>query len=299
MEKAEGYTSYYHISFDMKNMDQYINWKKVKPHEMLGLSKEELKLARSVSFDALEFYREIKERKDLRLDEKTLNTISKWGYYSVRTLVCTPINDYSVPLVHVINYLEKQKEASARKDLISVSYLEDYWHSLYKVHGVMISELLYPKDLQKAHDDMLTRVKEKESAELNAKIKARLSELALLSYSSETTGLLIRPAASQSELISEGAALHHCVGGYAKAHANGETSIFFIRKNDAPDVPFYTLEYKNGAVQQNRGDKNCARTPEVTAFEKEWLEYIKNNKEFIKKNGKRSSRNQEPIRAGA
>ena len=297
MEKAEGYTSYYHISFDMKNMDQYINWKKVKPHEMLGLSKEELKLARSVSFDALEFYREIKERKGLRLDERTLNVINKWGYYSVRTLVCTPIYNYSVPLIHVINYLEKQKEASARKDLISVRYLEDYWNSLYKVHSAMVSELLYPKDLQKAHDDMLTRVKEKESAELNAKIKARLSELALLSYSSETTGLLIRPAASQAELIAEGATLHHCVGGYAKDHANGKTSIFFIRKATEPNIPFYTLEYKNGAVQQNRGDRNCARTPEVIAFEKEWLEHIK-NKEFMN-NGKLSNRNQERVRAGA
>ena len=101
---------------------------------------------------------------------------------------------------------------------------------------------------------------------------------------------MIRPAASHSELIAEGKALHHCVGGYAKSHADGSTSIFFIRKISAEDTPFYTLEYKNGKVQQNRGNGNCSRTQEVSDFEEEWLEYIK-NKEFMK-NGKRSSRNQ-------
>ena len=48
-----------------------------------------------------------------------------------------------------------------------------------------------------------------------------------------------------------------------------------------------------------KGQKELFEGLAIAALEKEWLEYIKNNKEFIKKNGKRSSRNQEPIRAGA
>ena len=189
-------------------------------------------------------------------------------------------------------------EKADKKYLISVKHLEDYWNALYKVYRAMPPELLYPKDLNRAHDEMVLRVKEKEDAELNAKIAERLPELSVMSYQNKEMGLMIRPAVSQGELIKEGKLLHHCVGGYAKKYASGETCILFIRKIEDPDTPFYTLEYKNGTVQQNRGDRNCARTPEVREFENEWLNHIKNLKE-LKKNGKRSSRSKAEHRAGA
>ena len=90
-------------------------------------------------------------------------------------------------------------------------------------------------------------------------------------------GLLIRPAASQRELTAEGDALHHCVGSYGEAHAAGRTAIFFIRRSGRPREPFYTLELdeKELKVRQNRGKNNCARTPEVEAFEEEWLAWVR------------------------
>ena len=41
-------------------------------------------------------------------------------------------------------------------------------------------------------------------------------------------------------------------------------------------MPFFTLEFdeKTKTVRQNRGLRNCARTPEVNAFEKAWLDHI-------------------------
>ena len=52
-------------------------------------------------------------------------------------------------------------------------------------------------------------------------------------------------AKSPAELIKEGNALSHCVGrsGYDKKIANEETLIFFVRKIEALDKPFVTLEY--------------------------------------------------------
>ena len=44
------------------------------------------------------------------------------------------------------------------------------------------------------------------------------------------------------EIISEGQALQHCVGGYAERHAEGKTTILFIRRKDNLDTPYYTLE---------------------------------------------------------
>ena len=52
-------------------------------------------------------------------------------------------------------------------------------------------------------------------------------------------------AQSQAELIKEGNALSHCVGrsGYDRKMAREETLIFFVRKLEALDTPFVTLEY--------------------------------------------------------
>lgn len=92
----------------------------------------------------------------------------------------------------------------------------------------------------------------------------------------ELDGLLIRPCQTEAELIREGKDLHHCVASYAKRHAEGKTAILFIRQAAEPDMPFFTLEFdeKTKTVRQNRGLRNCARTPEVNAFEKAWLDHI-------------------------
>lgn len=45
----------------------------------------------------------------------------------------------------------------------------------------------------------------------------------------------------------------------------GETMIFFIRKKEEPDKPYYTLEWR-GKVIQCRGSHNCNMTSEVKAF---------------------------------
>ena len=189
----------------------------------------------------------------------------KWGRFSPK-------------LLRTMNYLIKERKVIG--SLSDVKYLGDYWDMLHKVYRRMPEELIYPKDLKRAHDEVMLRIKEKENKELTRKIKERLDSLDALSYSSEALGLLIRPAASQAELITEGKILNHCVARYAQSHASGKTSIFFIRHINDPEMPFFTLEYKNGAVIQNRGDHNCVRTEEVMTFEAEWLNHIRNLKEI-------------------
>ena len=54
-----------------------------------------------------------------------------------------------------------------------------------------------------------------------------------------------------------------------------QTNIFFIRRSEEPDKPYFTLEYKNGAINQNRGYDNQDPPLEVVGFASEWLEYVK------------------------
>ena len=107
----------------------------------------------------------------------------------------------------------------------------------------------------------------------------------LMPYTWECDGVLIRPCMNEDELIQEGKSLSHCVSRYAQRVADGDTSIFFIRKADKPEEPWYTLELnlKNFSVVQNRGKCNCARTAEVVAFEAKWLEWMQKQ---LKKNKK-------------
>ena len=75
-----------------------------------------------------------------------------------------------------------------------------------------------------------------------------------------------------SEVRLEGEALHHCVGGYAQRHVQNETTILFLRKEEAPDTSFYTIELKqNGAewkVVQVHGacNKWIGNDPEAAVF---------------------------------
>ena len=94
-------------------------------------------------------------------------------------------------------------------------------------------------------------------------------------FSDQETGLCIRPARSVAELVKEGKELSHCVASYAGHVAAGDTSILFVRKIEAPDVPYYTLEWKGKKIVQDHGKGNKLQTPDVLAFEKKWLDHVK------------------------
>lgn len=79
-------------------------------------------------------------------------------------------------------------------------------------------------------------------------------------------GLILVVPKNAQEIKAEGAALHHCVGTYVDRVAKGLTSIFFVRKEKEPDVPYFTMEYNHGKVIQCRGSHNCGMPSNVKAF---------------------------------
>ena len=95
-------------------------------------------------------------------------------------------------------------------------------------------------------------------------------------------GLILIVPKTGDEIREEGAALHHCVGSYVDRVAKGETSVFFIRKEDSPDKPYFSLEWKNNDIAQCRGLHNREMPPEVReftqAFKKKMLDSIEKDK---------------------
>ena len=228
----------------------------------------------------------MKERCGIKLDERALDYLYSAGTGSASCYVYDgeKQNDKEalmakMPVLRTLHYIAKQREQSGRT-VIDAMYYQDYLYMLREIigkkkYGELKADELYPKDLIRAHDDVTKRYGEKKNEELNEKFKEECEKRAAMAYADEKAGLLIRCAATPGELAYEGAKLSHCVGGYAKDVAAGKTTIFFIRHIETPDVPFFTLEYRNGRVMQNRGFENHDPPPEVTEFQNKWLEYLK------------------------
>ena len=248
---------------------------------MLGLTKDEFRHMKQSrwSTEDLEKYKLVRDSgvpvrlpQDMELLKKVEN------YDCSRILEEAPKSDFW----RTVRYLIKQKEHWYT--------LQDYRNMARNAGRDMTDNLVqWPRNLTAAHnryveerqarwDKEENEKRAKEIAERSILFAERAVELEWLSF--EAGGLLIRPCASEDELIQEGRELHHCVAGYAKRHAEGKTAILFIRQAEAPDKPFFTLEFdeKKMVAVQNRGLRNCDRTPEVEAFEKAWLEQIRQMK---------------------
>ena len=162
------------------------------------------------------------------------------------------------------------------EDYIGVQMLLDYWH-MCRLMGWDLSDkhVRFPRDLCLAHDQVMERQRERKNELLEEKFRERAETLEKFSF--QWDGLIIRPAASQKELNEEGKQLSHCVGTYGEKHASGKSAIFFIRRVDEPENPFFTLELDEVKLEvlQNRGKCNCARTEEVKKFEAVWMEWIR------------------------
>lgn len=286
-------------NFYISEIPKYINVKKKKPSEMLGIDKENFDLINRYPVKTLAFYALIKRTQKVKLSADQLKLAENLGLDELRLLFEKPIHkNFQPPIIRTLNYLKKVEYPKQTGVRVTPKYLQDYWNMTFEIHNGLPAELLFPKNIRAAHDQAVLRIKEKVDKKLNQKIEAFAASLDYLSFTDEETGLFIRVCHNQEELIKEGKYLNHCVGTYAKQFSERKTCILFIRRIKEPEIPFFTLEYRDQRVSQNRGKKNCDRTPEVKKFEAKWLDYIKNYKE-INKNEKRNSRSKAEHRAGA
>lgn len=244
-----------------------INWKEKKPHLMLRMTKEEFRqYGRELTAKDLHIIATIRKAGiPVNLSEH-MPLLRMWHPYEVER-----VSQEQPPELFwkIMNYTRQ-----AGRDYIT---LRDYWAMANTLEMDLDNQQVrWPKDLKGAHDRVTKEYKKRKTKILTEAFEKRRQELELLAW--HCNGLLIRPCATQEEMNNEGKLLHHCVSRYAEDHAMGKTAIFFIRLESEPEKPFFTLEWdeKNHRVLQNRGNHNCARTPEVELFEKMWLDWMAN-----------------------
>lgn len=135
--------------------------------------------------------------------------------------------------------------------------------------------ILYPKNLKERHDQ-LTEEQNERKVELEKEsddkkdrnLKRTIKRKGWTRYEMEIEQLLIRLPECAHEIRKEGNAQHHCVATYIDQMVAGETCILFIRKKEAPDKGYYTVEVKDDEVIQVRGKYNVAPSEDVEEFMK-------------------------------
>ncbi len=200
-----------------------------------------------------------------------------------------------IGLKKFMNYIEKQIWANPKQYCSDVSCHLAYANGLdvprarnaltdWKDYISLASALKYdlndeyyylPPDLSEAHDRVVKEHKKNEDKIARRKLreqeklfKQMMKEGCMDGMVLKTKDLMIVVPKSLEDIKAEGRELHHCVGTYCDKVAKGETMILFVRKVEAPDQPYYTMEWKDKKVVQCRGVRNQGMTKEVSAFVK-------------------------------
>lgn len=270
------------IPMALKPMTE-LRWNAPTPSRMLGLTKDELRIARRQCWGLFlwRLYTRTKATGEILSCDDLQNAFAL-GCENVLELVGRG------PVGKSLRYLLRQAElcfGAADPDLIpeeraDVTLLLDYWEACRALgRNLDDPQVRYPRDLPDAHETAMEQRRIKDSAEKEKELAAafRVRRRQLAKYIFEADGLKIVPAWCQRELQQEADTLHHCVWTYAERHAEGKTAIFFIRRTVEPGKPYYTLELdeKKLRVRQNRGLRNCGKTEAVQAFEDLWLSWVR------------------------
>ncbi len=172
----------------------------------------------------------------------------------------------------LIDYIAQQKVSFPKSR--STSYVfhlyQDYVQFCEDLHYDLTDDfVVYPRNLQEAHDNTSVVFDKHKMQIFNDKIAAEYPALSK-KYDLCDHGLKIVVPKSADELIAEGHTLHHCVGNYVARVAKKESTILFLRTEEQPETPFYTIELIDGTIAQVRGDNNCDPSPAVNAYMALW-----------------------------
>ena len=130
----------------------------------------------------------------------------------------------------------------------------------------------YPRNLHEEHQKLiLERDKgklQKRAVEANEKYSNIQKDFKKWEkrYGYKKDDFIIRPAMNAGEIIMEGNLLHHCVGGdyYLGKHNKGTSVILFLRRTDAPEIPYITIEISGTEIVQWYGAYDKKTDREIT-----------------------------------
>lgn len=250
-----------------------INWREKSPRRMLGLSKPDFDFIRAQKVETKQIltFRKLREQDPKASAEDIVGFIQVFSYEAEKM---AKLPD----MWRVARYCRKQAGKGENPETVYRRWNDYIKMAVIEGYDANAPEIRFPPHLNAAHDRMVAVQKCREQEGRKKQFQKMYERCR--PYIWEKDGLLIRPAMSEEELIREGKLLHHCVGGYGPEHCGGDP-IFFIRRAEDPDTPYYTLQLDlvNLRVIQIHGDHNNMpgwppKPPEIDAFGEEWCERV-------------------------
>jgi hypothetical protein len=171
----------------------------------------------------------------------------------VAQVLSDTINDY--------NYLDTPRP--------NIDWLFDDYSDLVRAHD-MVTALKREQDAQRrAYWSMSQEERNRKTEEKRKKVDEGRKH-----YEYEDEHFIIRLPRDTNEIVEEGTRQSICIGGYTSRHGNGETNLFFLRRKDAENTPFYAIEMNNNkTIVQIHGYCNrwLGNNPEAIPTVVRWL----------------------------
>lgn len=271
-----------------------------KPHRALGISRPEYKrYLQGWSWERLQYYK-VAAAEGWKISDEELKSPDAWNFFRSELKHKYSLRD--VPLQKLWNYLHRAERRELKRmcrppavDTFrhTVQTFKDYHrmaeglrvpmeteddrmpYDLFRRHDRLVDETAR---LRRAAEEALRKQQEAEDAKKAEAFTKMWKRIRWADWQDEQ--LLVRAAKSTAELREEGRALHHCVGGYTENVLAGQV-IFFIRRTEDPDTPYYTLnvDIKSGRMIQlhgygNKEWENDKNFPAIKAWAERWVEEV-------------------------
>lgn len=271
-----------------KKFAKAINWDEPDIRKAMGLSKQELRqiIALQPPMEALELRNYANRHFGVGWDvTEALDFCAMWGPDLDPMEVLRFALEYRLPLGRLMRHLiDWAGETGSVLAVAFISYRDYLYAAYYLGRCLEHSAVLWPEDLQAAHDEAIDQQAELQLAELEKAERRGVAASARerrAKYEFELEGLKIVFPMTAAAIKREGKALSHCVGGYAERHMKNVLTILFLRKVATPNVPYVTIEIRGNQIQQIHGYCNDtgigAQSPRTVhrQFLAAWLKWLK------------------------
>lgn len=176
-----------------------------------------------------------------------------------------------------VRYVKKQKEqAAAAYKRRGISYFIGVYRDYLDMAADLSSDMqkravLEPANLKERHDLLAIRIQEQKDELIKNRLPRAIENgLYWWAQPYARNGLCIAYPEQRRDFIAEGQKLNHCVGStqYYENHIAGQNMIFFIRRTDEADKPYFTteIEMDTGRIRQLYGFGDCSAPREVRSF---------------------------------
>lgn len=241
------------------------DWSQADPRKAFGLDGGELKTFLSLSreLEVLTAYKRSKKRGVPIPMEDWAALYQELVYtgYFLEFAAKLDRNRLTVSKWHSYIERERAKATGKKKNGPSFQTVAVWWRDYINDAVLLGYDLtnpvfLTPKDLGEKHRK--TAKSAQAIRDSRRKDEAREKEIRRLRnlskrYTYSDGRWLIRPPLGAAEIVAEGKALKHCVGGYADRHINGQCTILLLRDRKRPGKALVTIEMRGNKIVQIHG----------------------------------------------